>query len=289
MHAPGRGGTPMAIEVKVPDIGDFKDVPVIEVHVKPGDAVKADDPLITLESDKATMDVPADRDGTVEKVLVKIGDQVSEGTPIIMLKAGAADAPVTPPPSVIAQQEPAPAPKPTSAPPAQPAAAAAAADFGHGPRQPERAPARARARGRPRQAQGHRREGPDHQGRREGFLRGPAAGRRRSRRTQRRHGHPRDPGPGLLQVRPDRDQAAGRASSACAARTCTAPGSTSRTSPTATRPTSPRSRPTARSSTRAAKEKGYRVTLLAFLMKASVSALKAFPSSTARWRPRRTR
>ena len=51
----------MAIEVKVPDIGDFKDVPVIEIHVKPGDAIKADDPLVTLESDKATMDVPADR------------------------------------------------------------------------------------------------------------------------------------------------------------------------------------------------------------------------------------
>ena len=49
----------MAIEVKVPDIGDFKDVPVIEIHVKAGDAIKADDPLVTLESDKATMDVPA--------------------------------------------------------------------------------------------------------------------------------------------------------------------------------------------------------------------------------------
>ena len=120
----------MAIEVKVPDIGDFKDVPVIEIHVKPGDTIKADDPLVTLESDKATMDVPADRDGTVEAVLVKVGDRVGEGTAVITLTASAADAPVTPPPSVIAQQEPAPAPKPTSAPPAQPAAAAAAADAG---------------------------------------------------------------------------------------------------------------------------------------------------------------
>ena len=117
----------MAIEVKVPDIGDFKDVPVIEIHVKPGDSIKADDPLLTLESDKATMDVPADRDGTVEAVLVKVGDRVSEGSAVITLKATAGEAPVTPPPSVIAQQEPAPAPKPTSAPPAQPAAAAAAA------------------------------------------------------------------------------------------------------------------------------------------------------------------
>ena len=117
----------MAIEVKVPDIGDFKDVPVIEIHVKPGDSIKADDPLLTLESDKATMDVPADRDGTVEAVLVKVGDRVSEGSAVITLKAAAGEAPVTPPPSVIAQQEPAPAPKPTSAPPAQPAAAAASA------------------------------------------------------------------------------------------------------------------------------------------------------------------
>ena len=120
----------MAIEVKVPDIGDFKDVPVIEIHVKPGDPIKADDPLVTLESDKATMDVPADRDGTVEAVLIKVGDRVSEGSAVATLKAADSEAPVTPPPSVIAQQEPAPAPKPTSAPPAQPAAAAAAADSG---------------------------------------------------------------------------------------------------------------------------------------------------------------
>ena len=117
----------MAIEVKVPDIGDFKDVPVIEIHVKVGDAIKADDPLVSLESDKATMDVPAPQDGTVEAILVKVGDKVAEGTPVLTLQAAAGDAPVTPPPSVIAQQEPAPAPKPTSAPPAQPARAAAEA------------------------------------------------------------------------------------------------------------------------------------------------------------------
>ena len=87
----------MAIEVKVPDIGDFKDVPVIEIHVKVGDTIKVDDPLISLESDKATMDVPASQDGTVEAILVKIGDKVSEGTPVLTLKAAAGDAPVTPP------------------------------------------------------------------------------------------------------------------------------------------------------------------------------------------------
>ncbi len=67
-------------EVRVPDIGDFKDVPVIEIMVKPGDTVKAEDPLVTLESDKATMDVPAPLGGTVQEVKVKVGDKVSEGT-----------------------------------------------------------------------------------------------------------------------------------------------------------------------------------------------------------------
>lgn len=80
-----------AIEVKVPDIGDYKDVPIIEVHVKAGDAVRRDDPLITLESDKAAMEVPAPKDGEVAEVLVKVGDKVSEGSPIVRLASG--DAP----------------------------------------------------------------------------------------------------------------------------------------------------------------------------------------------------
>ena len=67
------------VDVRVPDIGDFKSVPVIEIHVEPGEAVKAEDPLLTLESDKATMDVPAPAAGTVAGLLVKIGDRVSEG------------------------------------------------------------------------------------------------------------------------------------------------------------------------------------------------------------------
>ena len=79
-------------EIQVPDIGDFKDVPIIEIHVNPGDAVKTDDPLITLESDKATMDVPAPRDGTVDQLLVKVGDKVSEGTAILRLKGDGAAA-----------------------------------------------------------------------------------------------------------------------------------------------------------------------------------------------------
>jgi len=81
-----------AVEVKVPDIGDFKDVPVIEIFVKPGDTVAAEDSLLTLESDKATMDVPSPIAGTVKEVHVKLGDKVAEGRLIVVLEpvAGAA-------------------------------------------------------------------------------------------------------------------------------------------------------------------------------------------------------
>jgi dihydrolipoamide dehydrogenase len=82
-----------AIEVKVPDIGDFKDVPIIEVLVKPGDTVKPEDPLITLESEKATMDVPSPVAGTVGELNVKVGDRVSEGTLILSVSASEAAAP----------------------------------------------------------------------------------------------------------------------------------------------------------------------------------------------------
>ncbi|HYN38507.1 MAG TPA: FAD-dependent oxidoreductase, partial [Rhodospirillales bacterium] len=74
------------IEVKVPDIGDFKDVPVIEVFVKPGDVVKAEDSLITLESDKATMDVPSPAAGTVKELKVKVGDKLAEGSVVLLLE-----------------------------------------------------------------------------------------------------------------------------------------------------------------------------------------------------------
>jgi pyruvate dehydrogenase E2 component (dihydrolipoamide acetyltransferase) len=77
-------------EVRVPDIGDFKDVPVIEVLVKVGDVVKAEDALVTLESDKATMDVPAPLGGTVASLNVKVGDKVSEGTVVLTLSTGSA-------------------------------------------------------------------------------------------------------------------------------------------------------------------------------------------------------
>src|SRR3954454_3042098 len=81
----------MTDTIKVPDIGDFKDVPVIEVHVKPGQIIAAEDTLVTLESDKATLDVPAPAAGTIGEVKVKIGDKVSAGT-VIATFAGAAAA-----------------------------------------------------------------------------------------------------------------------------------------------------------------------------------------------------
>ena len=87
------------VEVKVPDIGDFKDVPVIEVLVKPGDTVKAEDSLVTLESDKATMDVPSPVAGVVKEVKVKVGDKVSRGhAALLTLDSGAAAAPPPRPP-----------------------------------------------------------------------------------------------------------------------------------------------------------------------------------------------
>jgi pyruvate dehydrogenase E2 component (dihydrolipoamide acetyltransferase) len=90
-------------EVSVPDLGDFADVPVIEIHVAPGDVVHNEDPLVTLESDKATMDIPSPGAGTVRELRVKVGDLVSRGSPILLLDTeGAA---VEPPP-LTGQQEP---------------------------------------------------------------------------------------------------------------------------------------------------------------------------------------
>ncbi|MBV9003842.1 MAG: biotin/lipoyl-binding protein, partial [Solirubrobacterales bacterium] len=77
-------------EVRVPDIGDFADVPVIEIHVSPGDEVALEDPLVTLESDKATMDVPAPFSGVVKQLSVKIGDRVSEGSVLLTIESDGA-------------------------------------------------------------------------------------------------------------------------------------------------------------------------------------------------------
>ncbi len=105
-----------SIEIRVPDIGDFKNVPVIEVHVAPGADVKAEDPLVTLESDKATMEVPAPRSGRIAALHVKVGDRVSEGSVIISMEEGegagvAAAQPASAPPAPAAAKAPAPTAK----------------------------------------------------------------------------------------------------------------------------------------------------------------------------------
>jgi pyruvate dehydrogenase E2 component (dihydrolipoamide acetyltransferase) len=125
------------IDVKVPDIGDFKDVPIIEVLVKPGDAVKAEQSLVTLESDKATMDVPSPGDGTVREVLAKVGDKVAMGSLILRMDAaGAAPAAAQPSPAApaakaapAAASAPAPSAAPAPPTPAPARAAPALADF----------------------------------------------------------------------------------------------------------------------------------------------------------------
>ncbi|HXX11084.1 MAG TPA: dihydrolipoyl dehydrogenase [Burkholderiales bacterium] len=106
------------IEVKVPDIGDFKDVPVIEVLVKPGDSIKQEDSLVTLESDKATMEVPAPEAGVVKELRVKLGDKVSQGSVILLLESDGARAPAPKaeaPAPAIAPSTPPAAPAPVSA------------------------------------------------------------------------------------------------------------------------------------------------------------------------------
>jgi dihydrolipoamide dehydrogenase len=81
------------VEVKVPDIGDFKDVDVIEVNIKPGDVIEIEQALMTLESDKASIEVPSDTAGTVKEVRVKAGDKVSEGTVIATVETSGEAAP----------------------------------------------------------------------------------------------------------------------------------------------------------------------------------------------------
>ena len=106
------------IDVNVPDIGDFKDIPIIEVLVKPGDVVKAEQPLVTLESDKATMDVPSPIAGAVADVVAKVGDKVSMGTLIARIDSAAGEAARTaaPPPAAPAKAAPAAAAKAAAAP-----------------------------------------------------------------------------------------------------------------------------------------------------------------------------
>ena len=118
------------IEVKVPDIGDFKDVPIIEVFVKPGDAVKPEDPLVTLESDKATMDVPSPAAGKVKELRAKVGDKVSEGSALLILETAEADAAKPAPAAAGAKSAPTPQAPPKEPPRPAPASAPAGAYSG---------------------------------------------------------------------------------------------------------------------------------------------------------------
>jgi len=115
----------MEIEVLVPDIGDFDSVDVIDVLVKPGDEVKAEDPLITLESDKATMDIPAPRAGRIGQISVKVGDKIAEGGRILLLELTEAAPAAAPQPAAAPAAAAAPAPKPAPVAPPAPAPAAA--------------------------------------------------------------------------------------------------------------------------------------------------------------------
>ncbi len=97
------------IEVKVPDIGDFTDIPVIEILVKVGDTIKKEDSLVSLESDKATMEVPASHSGVVKEIKVKLGDKVSMGAVVLLLEESAGAMPPAEPPPKAAQAETKPA------------------------------------------------------------------------------------------------------------------------------------------------------------------------------------
>ncbi|MFC3107091.1 dihydrolipoyllysine-residue acetyltransferase [Undibacterium arcticum] len=116
-----------SIEVKVPDIGDFKEVEVIELMVKVGDTIKVDQSLITVESDKASMEIPSSHAGVVKEIRVKVGDKVAEGSLLLLVEAAGDAAAPTPAAAAAAPAAPVPAPAPAAAP--GPAAASAPAQI----------------------------------------------------------------------------------------------------------------------------------------------------------------
>ena len=117
------------MDIQVPDIGDFDEVSVIELLVKPGDTVKVEQSLVTVESDKASMEIPSSAAGVVKEMKVALGDKVKQGTVLLVLETAAAAAP-SPSPSPAPAASPAPTPTPASAPAAPVAAPAAAAHAG---------------------------------------------------------------------------------------------------------------------------------------------------------------
>ncbi|MET0383740.1 MAG: biotin/lipoyl-containing protein, partial [Burkholderiaceae bacterium] len=103
------------VEVRVPDIGDFKDVQIIEVLVKAGETVKAEQSLVTVESDKASMEIPSSHAGVVKELKVALGDKINEGSLLLMLETSAASAPAVAPAPAAAAPASAAAPTPTPA------------------------------------------------------------------------------------------------------------------------------------------------------------------------------
>jgi dihydrolipoamide dehydrogenase len=112
----------MARDIKLPDIGDFKDVPIVEIHIKPGQTVAKEDVIFTLESDKATLDVPSPEAGVIGEIKVKIGDKVSRGSLLATIEQSAPTAP-----AAAATNAASPAPAPAASPPPTPAAAPSSA------------------------------------------------------------------------------------------------------------------------------------------------------------------
>ena len=283
-------------QVSVPDIGDFADVPIVEIHVSEGSPVNAEDPLITLESDKATMDVPAPRGGTVEKLLVKIGDRVGQGTPVLMLRGGE-DGAMTQPPSLVGQQEPPPAAPPPAPPQAAPAAAAPVAGMGGDgsthPAGPDFSGVHA--------SPGVRRiarelgvdlskvKGTGEKGRitKEdvlGFLRGPAAAPAAPAAAASGTGIPEIPAQDFSKFGPIETKPLSRIKRLSGPHLHRAwlnvPHVTQNDEADITETDAYR-----KELDNAAKEKGYRVTLLAFLMKAAVACLKQYPELNASLSP----
>jgi pyruvate dehydrogenase E2 component (dihydrolipoamide acetyltransferase) len=279
----------MAVQqVMVPDIGDFKDVPVIEIHVTEGAAVNAEDPLITQESDKATLDVPAPRAGSVEKLLVKVGDRVSEGTAVLTLRGGEEGA-LTQPPSLVSQQEPHPpaAPPPPAAVPAVSGAGSvhpAGADFSgvHASPGVRRA---ARELGVDlAQVKGTGEKGRITKEDVLSFLRGPAAAPAAAPAVAGGMGIPEIPAQDFSKYGPIETKPLARIKRISGPHLHRAwlnvPHVTQNDEADITDTEAYRKELDA-----AAKDKGYRVTLLAFLMKAAVAALKQYPELNASLSP----
>jgi pyruvate dehydrogenase E2 component (dihydrolipoyllysine-residue acetyltransferase) len=288
-----RGGTTVATEIKVPDIGDFKDVPIIDVLVREGDAINAEDPVITLESDKATMEVPAPHAGVVEKLLVKVGDKVSEGTPILTMKEG--EGGMKQPPSVIEQQEPVPsaqlsAPRPRPAPASSaPSAPAPSPAGGIGDFSGVHASPSVRRLARELQVDLTRLRGTGEKGRItlddvRNFLKAPAAAAGAAAPAAGGMGIPEIPAQDFSKFGPVETRPLARIKKLSGPHLHRAwlniPHVTHNDEADITDIEAYR-----KELDTAAKEKGFRVTLLAFLVKASVSALRAHPEFNASLSP----